>query len=66
MLPRLDGNAGVVGLAAAVALALLGPGTCSIDARLFGRREIFIPAPHSSRRRGEAAVPRRGDAREKR
>jgi uncharacterized membrane protein YphA (DoxX/SURF4 family) len=30
-----------------VALALLGPGAISIDARLFGRREIIIP------RRGE-------------
>ena len=27
----------------ALALAFLGPGGCSIDARLFGRREIVIP-----------------------
>jgi uncharacterized membrane protein YphA (DoxX/SURF4 family) len=27
----------------AAAIALLGPGAYSIDARLFGRREIFIP-----------------------
>ena len=27
----------------AVALSLLGPGTFSLDARLFGRREIIIP-----------------------
>ena len=27
----------------AVALALLGPGALSLDARLFGRREIIIP-----------------------
>jgi uncharacterized membrane protein YphA (DoxX/SURF4 family) len=27
----------------AMAVALLGPGALSIDARLFGRREIFIP-----------------------
>ncbi|MBS1795859.1 MAG: hypothetical protein JSS81_24345 [Acidobacteria bacterium] len=27
-----------------IALALLGPGAYSIDARLFGRRRIFIPA----------------------
>lgn len=35
----------VVGMAAAT--ALLGPGAYSLDARLFGRREIIIPqAPH--------------------
>jgi uncharacterized membrane protein YphA (DoxX/SURF4 family) len=38
-------SASVVLLSAA--LALLGPGAISIDARLFGRREIIIP------RRGE-------------
>lgn len=32
----------------AAAMALLGPGAFSVDARLFGRREIVIPA--SSRR----------------
>ena len=32
---------GVIILAAA--LALLGPGAFSVDARLFGRREILIP-----------------------
>jgi len=52
VLPRLDAAAGVVGLAAAVALRLLGPGTYSIDAHLFGRREIFIPAKHRSDRTG--------------
>ncbi len=30
-------------LATAVAVALLGPGGFSVDARLFGRREIIIP-----------------------
>ena len=50
VLPRLDGAAAVVGLAAAVGLGLLGPGAFSIDARLFGRREIFIPAKDSSDR----------------
>jgi uncharacterized membrane protein YphA (DoxX/SURF4 family) len=30
-------------LADAVALVLLGPGAVSMDARLFGRREIIIP-----------------------
>jgi uncharacterized membrane protein YphA (DoxX/SURF4 family) len=33
----------------AVAAMLLGPGAYSLDARLFGRREIIIPqAPHAS------------------
>ena len=31
------------GLAILLALAILGPGAYSIDARLFGRREIIIP-----------------------
>ncbi len=30
-------------IAMAVAIAFLGPGAFSMDARLFGRREIFIP-----------------------
>jgi uncharacterized membrane protein YphA (DoxX/SURF4 family) len=29
----------------ATAIVLLGPGALSIDARLFGRREIIIPRP---------------------
>jgi putative oxidoreductase len=29
--------------ALAAALALLGPGACSVDARLFGRKNIEIP-----------------------
>ncbi len=33
----------------AVALALLGPGAHSIDAYLFGRREIIIPSDSSRR-----------------
>jgi uncharacterized membrane protein YphA (DoxX/SURF4 family) len=32
----------------AVAIALLGPGAFSVDARLFGRREIVIPAGSST------------------
>jgi uncharacterized membrane protein YphA (DoxX/SURF4 family) len=50
VLPRLDGAAAVLGLAAAAGLALLGPGAFSIDARRFGRREIFIPASEGSER----------------
>jgi uncharacterized membrane protein YphA (DoxX/SURF4 family) len=32
-----------------IAIVLLGPGTLSIDARLFGRREIIIPRPSHRR-----------------
>jgi hypothetical protein len=49
MLARLDCAAAVLGLAAAAGLGLVGPGAFSIDARLFGRREIFIPANDSDR-----------------
>jgi hypothetical protein len=52
VLPRLDSVAAVIGLAAAAALGLLGPGALSVDARLFGRHEIFIPAKDRSDRRG--------------
>jgi hypothetical protein len=48
VLPPLDASSAAVGLAAAIALGLLGPGAFSIDARLFGHREIFIPAKHSA------------------
>jgi hypothetical protein len=51
VLPRLDHAAAVVGLAAAAGLGLLGPGAFSIDARLFGRRKIFIPAKDGSEQR---------------
>lgn len=50
VLPRLDGAAAVVGLAAAAGLGLLGPGAFSIEARRFGRRQIFIPANDGSER----------------
>ena len=52
VLPHLDSVAAVIGLAAAAGLGLLGPGAFSIDARLFGRREIFIPARDGSDRTG--------------
>jgi uncharacterized membrane protein YphA (DoxX/SURF4 family) len=39
------GGAAFVGVAVAGALALLGPGAFSADARLFGPREIIIGAP---------------------
>jgi hypothetical protein len=47
-LPRLDYPGALVGLAAAAGLALLGPGAFSLDARLFGRRQIFIPRKDAS------------------
>jgi uncharacterized membrane protein YphA (DoxX/SURF4 family) len=37
--------AGIV-IIVALAIALLGPGLFSLDARLFGRREIIIPRRH--------------------
>lgn len=45
----LVSKAGVVLLAAAAAaIVLLGPGAFSVDARLFGWREIIIPPSRSS------------------
>jgi hypothetical protein len=35
-------------IAMAAAILFLGPGAFSLDARLFGRREIFIPNPQHS------------------
>jgi hypothetical protein len=37
------GVAGVLPVLVATAIALLGPGAISVDAALFGRREITIP-----------------------
>jgi uncharacterized membrane protein YphA (DoxX/SURF4 family) len=37
------GVAGVLPIVVATAIALLGPGAISVDAALFGRREITIP-----------------------
>lgn len=42
--------AGIV-IAAAIALALLGPGAYSVDARLFGRRSVVLNDPDASGRR---------------
>jgi putative oxidoreductase len=43
-LPALASSIGHLNLAIiCIALALLGPGAFSVDARLFGRREIIIP-----------------------
>jgi hypothetical protein len=50
VLPRVDAGAAVLALAAAAGLRLLGPGAFSVDARLFGRRAIFIPAKDASDR----------------
>jgi|GEM_PF-5372935 len=78
LLPRHDGAATLVGVAAAAALGLLGPGAFSFDARRFGRREIFIAARRvseesESRTRlrfrddpGEKDIPYRGDSCEER
>ena len=40
---RLDRVAAILLIVDGLALALLGPGAHSIDAYLFGRREIIIP-----------------------
>ena len=37
-------------LLSAAALALLGPGAYSVDARLFGRRVVVVPAPRDTDR----------------
>lgn len=37
-----------------VAVALLGPGAFSLDARMFGRREILLPNTHRIRRNTNA------------
>jgi uncharacterized membrane protein YphA (DoxX/SURF4 family) len=38
----------ILGLAIVVAIIGVGPGRFSVDARMFGRREIVIPCPESS------------------
>ncbi len=38
-----DGPCGAWALVVALAVGLLGPGAYSVDARLFGRREIEVP-----------------------
>jgi uncharacterized membrane protein YphA (DoxX/SURF4 family) len=45
----VDRDAGLFVIADAVAIVLIGPGAFSLDARLFGRREIVIPHdPHAA------------------
>ena len=39
----LDKIAALLIMSDAIAIALLGPGACSVDALLFGRREVLIP-----------------------
>jgi putative oxidoreductase len=45
----MDTTAAAIATAVATALILLGPGALSIDAYLFGRREIVIPHASGSR-----------------
>ena len=45
----IDRFAALVLIVDAAALALLGPGAHSLDARLFGRREIFIPPSRATK-----------------
>jgi hypothetical protein len=51
--PALFESRTTIALAAAVLLAIiaLGPGSVSVDARIFGRREIIIPSPSSPSQR---------------
>jgi hypothetical protein len=49
VLPPFDSEAAILGLAATTALRALGPGAFSLDARLFGHRQIFIPAKADER-----------------
>ena len=42
---------GGIATAVAIALALLGPGAYSVDARLFGRRSVVLNDPDASGRR---------------
>lgn len=48
VLPHLDGTTAAIRLATAASVGMLGPGAFSIDARLLGRRQIFIPAKDDS------------------
>ena len=41
-------------LVLAVAVSLLGPGAFSLDARMFGRREILLPNTHHIHRNPDA------------
>jgi uncharacterized membrane protein YphA (DoxX/SURF4 family) len=46
-----DSNLAIINLIVlSIAIALLGPGAFSLDARMFGRREITIPASRNASR----------------
>jgi uncharacterized membrane protein YphA (DoxX/SURF4 family) len=46
--PFLDKMTAVLIIADAIAIALLGPGAFSVDALIFGRREVLIPHESSN------------------
>lgn len=52
-----DGAAAALVLAMGVSVALLGPGAYSVDARLFGRREIVVPRARPTTFRNGTGTP---------
>jgi hypothetical protein len=47
---QFDANYAIELIVLAISIILLGPGAFSLDARMFGRREIRIPIAHHSPR----------------